>query len=53
MMGPPRNWLSRFYGPSGLCIQLIWRFIAPVLLAVCQFITYILNHIPVFSHLFH
>uniref|UniRef100_A0A1I8B0R5 Uncharacterized protein n=1 Tax=Meloidogyne hapla TaxID=6305 RepID=A0A1I8B0R5_MELHA len=32
MMGPAKNWLTKIYGPTGICIQIIWRFIAPVLL---------------------
>ncbi|KAL3097667.1 hypothetical protein niasHT_020340 [Heterodera trifolii] len=34
MLGTPRNLLSKFYGPSGLCIKYIYSYIAPVLLIV-------------------
>uniref|UniRef100_A0A183C9Y5 Transporter n=1 Tax=Globodera pallida TaxID=36090 RepID=A0A183C9Y5_GLOPA len=34
MMGQPRNLLSKFYGPSGLCIKYIYCYIAPVLLLI-------------------
>nr|CAD2193292.1 unnamed protein product [Meloidogyne enterolobii] len=34
MMGPAKNWLTKIYGPTGICIQIIWRFIAPLLIIV-------------------
>ena len=29
MMGSPRGWLGRWFGPSGKYVGIVWRFIAP------------------------
>uniref|UniRef100_A0A915D528 Uncharacterized protein n=1 Tax=Ditylenchus dipsaci TaxID=166011 RepID=A0A915D528_9BILA len=29
MMGEPKNWLTKIFGPSGQYVKFIWRFIAP------------------------
>ncbi|KAF7638798.1 hypothetical protein Mgra_00001881 [Meloidogyne graminicola] len=31
MMGKSNNWLSKLYGPTGICIKIIWKIIAPIL----------------------